>query len=291
MAKNKAIILLILAVLVALMVAVLAYNWLQKKAAVVQSIQTEQIAVAQTDMNWATVLTKDKVKMASYIKSTLPSGYFNSAAALEGRTLIYPVKANEPIFESKLAQKSLQGGGVAAVISPKKRAMAVKVDKVVGVSGFINPGNRVDVLVSLSETRQGKFELPITKTVLENILVLAAGTELQASDNREKAAQVDVITLEVTPEEGEKLAHAAAQGKLQLALRNAADTEEVLTKGVTVPGLLTSYTSRSTSPADGAKKVVYRSHPRPATVSNPTTYSIEIIKGGKVSEQRFGRGE
>ncbi len=100
--------------------------------------------------------------------------------------------------------------------------MGVKVDKVVGVSGFIHPGNRVDVLVTLS--RSDRQNEPTTKIVLENILVLATGTELEKSGKQEKPAQVDVITLEVTPEEGEKLALAATEGKLQLALRNYSDT-------------------------------------------------------------------
>ena len=100
--------------------------------------------------------------------------------------------------------------------------MGVKVDKVVGVSGFIHPGNRVDVLVTLS--RNERQNEPTTKIVLENILVLATGTELEKSGKQEKPAQVDVITLEVTPEEGEKLALAASEGKLQLALRNYTDT-------------------------------------------------------------------
>jgi pilus assembly protein CpaB len=288
MAKKKAFILLGLAVLVALTVTVLTYNWLREKTAAVQSLQTEPIAVAQTDLSWATVLTKEMVKTVPYVKSTLPAGYFTNAAMLEGRTLVYPVKANEPIFESKLAPKTMQGGGVAAVITLKKRAMAVKVDKVVGVSGFLHPGHRVDVLVSLSRTGEG-YSMPITKTVLQNVLVLAAGTELDTTGSKDKAAKVDVITLEVTPEEGEKLAHAATEGRLQLALRNSADTEDVLTKGATVPMLLTSYSAADG--AAGAKKTVYRSATRRAPTPSPQIYTVEVIKGGKISEQKVGKGE
>ena len=164
-------------------------------------------------------------------------------------------------------------------------------DKVIGVSGFIHPGNRVDVIVTLSQS--GKMITPITKTVLENTLVLATGSETDKSGNREKPSQVDVITLEVTPEEGEKLALAASEGKLQLALRNAADTGNVVTKGTTFPVLIGSYStagqvSNDEQPAktkkQAAKKQVAEPTPRP-------TVSVELVKGGAISSVNFNKGE
>ena len=101
-------------------------------------------------MAWGTVLNSQMIKTAPYLRKSLPSGYHETAKSLEGRVLIYPVKANEPIFESSLAPTSIKAGGMAAVVTPNKRAMAVKVDKVVGVSGFVFPGNRVDMLVTLT---------------------------------------------------------------------------------------------------------------------------------------------
>lgn len=160
--------------------------------------------------------------------------------------------------------------------------MAVKVDKVVGVSGFILPGHRVDVLVTIAKAE--KVQQPITKIVLENIPVLAVGTEVeQAAGQKEKAAPVDVITLEVSPEEGEKLALAASEGKLQLALRNYTDTEDVLTRGTTVPNLLASYAG--SSPEKKGTGV------RRAAPAQPTRgFTVELIKGAKVSEVKFNRG-
>ena len=88
--------------------------------------------------------------------------------------MITSIKANEPILDAKLAPLDVTQGGVAAVTQPEKRAMAVRVDDVVGVAGFINPGNRVDVLVTLRESPSQ------TKTVLQNVLVLATGTQMDA---------------------------------------------------------------------------------------------------------------
>jgi pilus assembly protein CpaB len=222
------------------------------------------------------MLTEEMIKMAPFLSSSLPPGYFSDRSALKGRVLIFPIKANEPILESRLAPTDIKAGGVAAIISPNKRAMAVKVDKVIGVSGFINPGNRVDVLVTLTAAGTS---LPITKTVLENMLVLAAGTEVQEKE-KGKAAMVDVITLEATPQEAEKMAHAATEGKLQLALRNPVDTQEVFTKGATTATLLASYYSPTTEvkmPGERKSKIL-KVKPK---------VTVEVIKGNSVSTSTF----
>jgi pilus assembly protein CpaB len=152
------------------------------------------------------------------------------------------------------------------------------VDKIVGVSGFIHPGNRVDVLVTLS--RSTRSQEPMTKIVLENILVLATGTELEKTGKQEKPAQVDVITLEVTPEEGERLALAASEGKLQLALRNFTDSDNAQTRGSTIPGLLAAQSAPQLAPKSGNKPARVQRAPSP-------TVTIELIRGSKVTETNF----
>ena len=277
------VIMLIVALLIAGIVSYWSYGLLQKKTVVdATPADTQQVAVAAYDLKWGTVITNEVVKTQPYLKGSLPTGYIADPAAAVGRVVMYPIQVNEPLTESRLAPASVKAGGVAAIVSPKKRAMAVKVDKVVGVSGFIHPGHRVDVLVSLGKT--DKVPQPITKIVLENIPVLAVGTEIeQVAGQKEKAAQVDVITLEVTPEEGEKLALSATEGKLQLALRNYTDTEDVLTRGTTVPELLTSYAGSGPVKKDSTAKRASR--------PDPSRYvTVELIKGSKVSEVKFNRG-
>jgi pilus assembly protein CpaB len=179
-----------------------------------------------------------------------------------GRVVVLPLKAKDPVTEHNLAPLDIKTGGVAAVVKPGKRAVAVKGDKVIGLSGFILPMSRVDVMVTLKEERSKR---EITKTVLENILVLATGTQVQENEKGEPAP-VDVYTLEVSPEEGEKLALAANKGKLQFALRNAIDAEEILTSGATVSDTLASYQKKK------MKKVGKKWVPRRYT-------TVETIKG------------
>jgi pilus assembly protein CpaB len=294
MGRNKALVILGIGVLIALAASLFTYGWLQNKGRVqAQTQETVSVVVALTDLQWGTMLTADMVKSASFLRQSLPEGSFANTAQVEGRTLIQPVKANEPILNSRLAPTGTQGGGVSAIITMKKRAMAVKVDKVVGVSGFIHPGNRVDVIVTLPQS--GRVTTPITKTVLENVLVLATGAETDKAGNREKPSQVDVITLEVSPEDGEKLALAASEGKLQLALRNSADTGDVVTKGTTFPVLLGSYWSSQASKEEqppqpkkqAAKKQAAGATPTPP----PSAVSVELVKGGVISSVNFNKGE
>jgi pilus assembly protein CpaB len=277
--KQKPLFLFGLATVVALAIAVLTYGWVKQIAQVQNQVQeTQPVVVAAVDLTWGTSLTGDMVKVVPYLKESLPAGYFSDVSGVNGRTIIYPVKTGEPIFDSKLAPTTVSSGGVAALVTPNKRAMGVKVDKVVGVSGFIHPGNRVDVLVTLS--RNERANSPMTKIVLENILVLATGTELEKTGKQEKPAQVDVITLEVTPEEGEKLALAATQGPLQLALRNFTDTGSSQTRGTTITGLLAADASAQPAPKSGKKPIRVQRAPSP-------TVTVELIRGNKVTETNF----
>lgn len=284
MGKNKAIIILAVGVFVALLAGLMTHGWLRGKAgAQVRASETQTVTVAALDLEWGTVITKGMVKTAPFLKQTLPDGYFADPAKLEGRTLIYPLKVNEPILESRLAPANVTGGGIAAVIGPQKRAMAVKVDKVIGVSGFIHPGNRVDVLVTLN--RSERITTPITKTVLENVLVLATGPQMEKTAKGEKPVPVDVITLEVSVEEGEKLALAATEGKLNLALRNLADAKAVTTRGTTIPALLSSL---NRGPAEGT-----RSAPRVRQAASPvpqTEHSYVITDSSAKKQKSFEGG-
>jgi pilus assembly protein CpaB len=285
MKRSQPFILLGLAACMALITSVLVYNWLQRQPKVVEKVigsQTEMVAVAVGDFFWGTKLTPEHIKLVPFPTGSLPEGHFSAVETLAGRVLVSNVKTNEPILESKLAPREVTAGGVAAVTRMEKRAMAVKVDDVVGVAGFINPGNHVDVLVTIQQSSQQSP--PETKTVLQNVLVLATGPDLDRKGKEEKPSSVKVITLEVTPEEGEKLALATTEGKIVLALRNQLNEDAVLTKGATITTLLNSYR---------VKEEVKREAPKAAVKSDPKPVvpevSVEMIQGSKVSTVTFKR--
>jgi pilus assembly protein CpaB len=305
MGKYKSVMLLGVAIIIALMTSLLIYGYMQKKGGGQEvAVEVQPVVVAAVDLSWGTRITNEVLKKANFLKGSLAAGYFSDPALIVGRVVLYPVNANEPIFESRLAPVEVKAGGVAAVISPKKRAIAVKVDKVIGVSGFIHPGNRVDVLMTLAT---GRTFNPVTKTILENILVLAVGSETkERKGGEEKSSPTDVITLEVTPEEAEKLALATTEGRLQLALRNFSDTESVVTHGTTVSNLVGSHSPsppREITPPVRreevreveVKKPVSQVPPPPienkVEIQKPSTHTVELIKGSKVSEVKFEGGE
>ena len=289
MGKIRPVVLLGAAVIIALIATLLIYNAIKSAGVAKAPLQeTQPIATAVVDLKWGTVVVKEMVKMEPFLKSTLPVGSYTDMNSLLGRVVISPIKAKEPFLESRLASQDMKTGGVAAVIGSKKRAVAVRVDKVIGVAGFVHPGNRVDVLVTMAK---GKDAEPFTKIVLENILVLAAGPEVETAKGKEQQpATVDVITLEVTPEEAERLSLSAMQGKLQLALRGLTDTEEVLTKGTSIPALLASHSG--SGPVDGAKGKTTRAASAGKPVQTETkVFVVELIQGGKVTTKKFEEGK
>ncbi len=284
MSKLKVVLPILIALMIAGAGSFLLYQWMKslpekKQAADIEPVKTIDVAVAAIELPWGTKLNADMVKMVPFLKESLPDGYVSDQEALKGRVLITPLKPSEPILLSKLAPEDVTVGGVSAIVTPGKRAIAVKGDKIIGISGFIRPGNKVDVLVTITnpETKEN-----MTKLVLENILVLATGVEMYNDENN-KSAPVDVYTLEVTPEHGEKLALAATRGRLQFALRNSKDDGTVLTRGATVPKTLASLTPENPPPP--APKVANKKvTPKPVAVP---THTVEIISDGKVIKKKF----
>ena len=275
MGKWKTIAPIVISIVIAITGSVFIYKWINLKTAPKEVVKVESeavpIAVAAVDLQWGTQLKPEMIKTTPFLEESLPVGHFTRTADLNNRVVIATLKKGEPVVEHRLAPVSIKTGGVSAVLESGKRAVAVKGDKVMGMSGFVNPGNRVDVLVTLEDP---KTKLDKTKVVLENIPVLATGTQIQKNEKGEPAP-VDVYTLEVTIEDAEMLSLAASQGKLQFALRNITDSEPVLTKGTTISETLASLSTR-----EPKKKATKTWQPR----SNSVT--VEVIKGNDLKNQK-----
>jgi pilus assembly protein CpaB len=285
MGKLKALIPFVLALIVALTATGMIYNWMKQKTNVpiVSKVVPEdraQCVLADADIAWGTKISQEMVKTAPIAKEYAPAGGFSNSAELVGRVLVAPVKQNEPILESKLAPKDVTTGGVSAVVSSGKRAIAVAGDKVIGLAGFIQPGNFVDILVTVQDPQNDK--LHYTKTVLENIQVLATGAVVDNKGDGTKPAPVDVFTVEVTPEQGEQLSLAATQGKLHFALRNVMDKNVVYTLGSTVPEMLEAYRPRMQKVSEPAVKMESQIEATPRRVSK-----MDVINGTTLKQVSF----
>lgn len=288
MGNLRAVVPIALSLVIAVAGSWFLYNWVQKRTAPRETVKVEAdavpVAVAASDLAWGTQIKPEMLKTAPYLRESLPTGYFAKIEDLKDRVLVSPVKANHPITEHMLAPRDVRTGGVAAVLKEGKRAVSVKGDKVIGLAGLVHPGNRVDVLVTIEDPQKKEDR---TKLILENILVLAAGTQIQKNEKGEPAP-VDVYTLEVTPEEAEKLALAGSEGKLQLALRHVLDTETVLTKGVNVPQMLTSLSPANPPPPPKKEEQAAAPAPAPKPKWTPRpAVTVEVIKGNEVSRKSF----
>ncbi len=264
-----------LAVVLAILTSVLVFTWMQNEknrlmAAPIPANKNVQVLVSNSDIAWGTKLTAEMMQLQELPPEVLPEGHFTSMESIKDRVLLVDIKRNELLLESKLAPLGASGG-VAAVTDPNKRAMSVKVDDVIGVAGFIKPADRVDVMVTI-EPEPNKQGHAISKMILENVKVLAAGTQMERKGKDEEPVQVQVITVEVDVEEAEKLALASTQGRLRLALRNPLNAERVLTKGANVGALINSFRPK---PA-----------PKPAQ-DGDGSIRVEIIKGDVRKELKF----
>lgn len=202
-----------------------------------KSLFLKPVVVSVVDLTAGSKLSPESMRVAEWPEEAVPKTAVGEIKQLIGRVLIVPISAGEPILQSRLAAEGIEEG-LTAIISPGKRAMSVKVDEIIGVAGFIAPASRVDILVTI-EDNSGRIKMESTaKIILQNIKVLASGQKLTREEK--KVDLVNVVTLEVTPEEATKLALAANKGKLQLALRNQIDQEETKSNGISALELIDS---------------------------------------------------
>ncbi len=230
MRNMRGLLMIVVALLAGLAAVVLAGRWLGSQT----HLATNRVAVASADLGIGQRIGPEHVRMIDWPVGNLPAGTFAQAVELDGRVVKTAVLRDEPLLESKLAPVGTKGG-LSAVIGEGRRAITVRVNDVVGVAGFALPGNFVDVIVSTREDRT-KEERNVSKIVLERILVLAVAQE--ASRDETKPKVVNAVTLEVTPEEAEKLDLARSVGTLSLVLRNQVDDDPVDTRGATKDVLL-----------------------------------------------------
>ena len=213
-----------------------------------------RVIVAVNDVKLGSVL-RDADLSTTDISGPIPKGVILKRQDAVGRGVVSDLYQGEPIVESRLAAVG-SGGGLAATIRQGMRACAVKVDEVVGVAGFVTPGMRVDVLISGNPPGPVNItEGPKVKTLLQNIEVLSAGTDIQ-KDAEGKPQQVQVVNLLVTPDQAELLSLASNQTHIQLILRNPLDTQMTKTPGTAVANLFNG--------GNPIKPKAGRNSPRPA---------------------------
>jgi pilus assembly protein CpaB len=249
-----------------------------------------EVVVAKTEIPLGEKITAEHLTQLPMPNGSVPEGAFRKASEVVGRVAITRIGTRETITVSKLAPEGTEGG-LSAVIPQGYRAMTVKVDDVVGVQGFIMPGSFVDVVAIIlppgDQTRG-----PVSKIVLQSIKVLASGPKIDTPENQRTPSEVRSVTLQVTPQQAEKLVLAANEGKLQLVMRNYSDQDDADTRGANKNSLLIGE-SVIPQPEPPSEKKLVQARPQPKRVSvapvrdekpvlSPVARkSVELIEGSK----------
>lgn len=275
--RNRTLIVVGIAVLLASIASYGVYRAIMRIPVREVPIATYHAVVAKVPVPVGSLITSDQVQLVAWPAASPVAGGFTKVEDVIGRGLLTSVVANEVITENKLAPRQ-SGGGLPPMITPGMRAMAVRVNDIIGVSGFVVPGSRVDIMVTLKPDGG-----PITRDFLSNIQILASGPRIDNAEQRDgKAVSTSVVTVLVSPTDAERLALAQNEGSIVLALRNPLDTEPVQTQGARMAALLGGTTPPPTMKVvKGQTRAVAPPPPPPA----PKPYTVETIKGAKRSEE------
>ena len=267
--QNRLKIALVIAVFFGLIAAYGIYNFLSDRQKESESLRASNlnIVVAAQDIPPGTtindeVIKKGMIKTTPWPKTSVPAGAFSSPQQIVGKVNRVKILANEPILESRLAG---EGAGLTVRLEAGKRALAVRVDEIIGVSGFIVPDDRVDIILTTTAVGAGQ-ESKISKIVLQNKRVLSVAQSTEQKDGKPQLARS--ITLELTPEESEKLTLASSEGQIVMALRGLGDDAETKTIGSNKRDLLALAAATTRKSTGGA-----------APAPPPEKYKVEVIHG------------
>ena len=249
-------------------------------------LPTRPVVIAAVDLPVGAELRPENLAVVAWPAASVPAGAFQDPKALEGKTVASRIYRAEPLLAAKLVGA---GNGLSALLPTGMRAVAVRVDDVVGVAGFVQPGDSVDVIVTI---RADGGMVISSKVILQAVRVLAVGKELDTWAKGDKVVPATVATLMVDAAQSEWLALAAAQGKILLTLRSATDTDVVATKGITPSGLLARGEGAAPTPPPPVRRVIRAQRPAPpppsvAVVEKPKGDVVEILRGDVYEKRNF----
>ncbi len=271
------------------------YNYLQQETQKAKATQTEKTVVAAADIPIGAKLNATQLKTVNWPRDSRPPGSFADTNLAVDRIAVHQIAAGEAVTEPKLLPKDIKtGAGIMSYIVPAgHRAITVGVNEVAGVAGFLSPNNHVDVVLTTQIPGTNPPE-NISKIVLQDVPILATG-QIAAEQKDGKPVVVPTVTLDLTPEDAEKLILAASKGSLQMLLRNVTDTAPAGTKGATITKVLGGI-ERPVAVARVVSKKAAKKQARPAVVKAvqakqppppPSPYSVEVIKGASKSTREF----
>ena len=280
--STRTLVVVMIAVGVAALASFGVFRAIQKMPVREVEVRSLYQVVAARELAMGSLITKDDVKLVAWPASSPVDRGFTKIEDVVNRGLIDGIVANEPLTESKLAPLEA-GGGLPPTITEGMRALSVKVNEVIGVAGYVVPGTRVDVIVTLTQRGQDDS---MTRVVVSDVEVLTAGTRMDAAKARDgQPIPTSVVTLLVTPDDAERIALASNQGSIMLTLRNPLDREPTKTQGVRTAALLGAPAPAPVVKATNTGRRVAARPAAPVAPPEPKAYTVETVRGGKKAEE------
>ena len=257
----------------------------------IQRIPVRQVEVAGTPVVVAaetvpvgTLIEAKHLRTVAWPARDQVEGAVADPSSLVGRGAIVTIGKNEPVTMTKVAEAG-SGSGLPPMIPSGMRAISIRVNEIIGVAGFVVPGTRVDVVVTLAKNENQKDTM--TRTVVSNVQVLTAGSRFDQEKAKAdgKPIATSVVTLMVLPEDGERIALAQNEGKLNLALRNPTDVLPTDTRGIKLAALMTAPGGEPVVDVVQHRVVARKVAPAPATPPPPPVYRVETIRAAKRGEE------
>ena len=279
--NTRTLLVLLVAIATAGVATLLVQRAIEQRPVLQPQVPQIQVVVAARPLANGAQITPGDIKLIGWPGDALVPGSFSKIEDVANRGLLTAVLENEPLTDSKLAAIGA-GAGLPPTITPGMRAISVRVNEVVGVAGFVTPGNRVDVFVTLKQS-----DAIVTKVVVSNAQVLTAGTKYEQDKSKSgEAMPSSVVTLLLSPSDAERVVLAATEGQIMLALRNPLDVEPTSTTG-------TRLSSLYDAPAAPIQPVAYRAAPKPKVIEAPPPppppapkpYTVEVVRGAKRTEE------
>lgn len=296
--KQRLVIVLLFALVIAGAASALLYRVISSQLTANRTVTT-QVVVAARSLASGDLIKEGDVRMADFA-GTPPVGTLVSVDKAVNRGVVEPIYQGEAVLDSRLAAPGA-GAGLAATIPQGMRAVAVRVNDIVGVAGFVTPGSKVDILIAGTPPGGNGNAGTVTKTLLQNMTVLSAGQNIQ-KDAEGKPVSVPVVNVLVTPEQAEILSLASNDARIQLVLRNPTDKEEAKPPGTALANL---FSGVKKGPPDAAKAGAAAPRqvrkppppppppppkPEPVKVA-PPPITVEVIHGSKRAEAKFAGEE
>lgn len=269
------------AILVALVITAIFYQITVGRRPVRAEADQKALVVAKADLPMGAMITAEDVRLIDYPVNAFPQGGFEAIEDVVDRSVTGQILANEPVISGRVTDKGA-GFGLAPLIKQGYRAIAVAVNQVSGVSGFILPGSKVDVL--LTARGVGGTSENMTTTVLENVTVLSTGHSQEADANGQPQ-NVPVVNMLLKPEDARLLTLATQEGRIQLVLRNPKDDEEQLAENRQITSTADLFAGMISKPQPVQQRVYRPAAPVAVAPAPPPVFEIEMIRGDKRSTE------